>query len=840
MNSRYSFTDLFSKEVDKDKDTRVIVSSVVIPQIQRPYAQGRTDEVSTYIRNTFLDEIFESLSKDEEEIFDLNFIYGVIKPINKEYKLELLDGQQRLTTLFLLYWYIANAELDLNREESLFVRRKCLSKFTYETRATSTVFCQKLAYYKVDFGEKRPKEVIRNAKWYFKSFDRDSTISAMLTMLDAIHERYTKLEKKSLFGRLQNLQFYVKSLGLFNLSEDLYIKMNARGLQLSPFENFKADLTNFVSSEKYEPFCEMVSLYKKGADVRVPFHFNFSVKLDAKWVDIFWRNGNGAADYDASYMSFFSRFFACKYIVSSKDDVSDRDMRADETIRFFYTNADERIGKNEYWGFKAFEALLSKHPKYVVTLSKVLDVLHQYDCKSTEKVLYKNMLPVWEKKPDSDGDDFYCNTSVRMSHVRLIALSALIEFVEAMDDFDVTTFEQWMRVVWNVIENTNIDSLTPVSSLVRKFSMIIRFVADKMKEGDSFYGALSLYSSKERESRAVLEEVEKARRIAEDESWEDVWKSVEKHPFFRGMVTFFYSTGMSQECYLQNAEMAKGMFDANGISKDYRDEHILIRAIVSRFNTWDDINERYITENAETHKHLKNILASNEKVRSMLTDVTSKGSKDEVIAALQSYIDKADKPQWPYAEDGGKEALDIAMKRLRHDAKLYDLAAREESNYGCFRIYWAYGHITFAVPRRWYARIIIDTERTEMANSLCRDYGFVVCDENMKRMYEKFGDCLDSLRLKADRAACQVRLEFERWHELRIFLQCETPEYAKQLLETFMKRRTSEESEYFKENKLVEGSANCIQLLPSTHYSTMAKSYEEICRKVKEIFKVIP
>ena len=840
MNSRYSFTDLFSKEVDKDKDTRVIVSSVVIPQIQRPYAQGRTDEVSTYIRNTFLDEIFESLSKDEEEIFDLNFIYGVIKPINKEYKLELLDGQQRLTTLFLLYWYIANAELDLNREESLFVRRKCLSKFTYETRATSTVFCQKLAYYKVDFGEKRPKEVIRNAKWYFKSFDRDSTISAMLTMLDAIHERYTKLEKKSLFGRLQNLQFYVKSLGLFNLSEDLYIKMNARGLQLSPFENFKADLTNFVSSEKYEPFCEMVSLYKKGADVRVPFHFNFSVKLDAKWVDIFWRNGNGAADYDASYMSFFSRFFACKYIVSSKDDVSDRDMRADETIRFFYTNADERIGKNEYWGFKAFEALLSKHPKYVVTLSKVLDVLHQYDCKSTEKVLYKNMLPVWEKKPDSDGDDFYCNTSVRMSHVRLIALSALIEFVEAMDDFDVTTFEQWMRVVWNVIENTNIDSLTPVSSLVRKFSMIIRFVADKMKEGDSFYGALSLYSSKERESRAVLEEVEKARRIAEDESWEDVWKSVEKHPFFRGMVTFFYSTGMSQECYLQNAEMAKGMFDANGISKDYRDEHILIRAIVSRFNTWDDINERYITENAETHKHLKNILASNEKVRSMLTDVTSKGSKDEVIAALQSYIDKADKPQWPYAEDWGKEALDIAMKRLRHDAKLYDLAAREESNYGCFRIYWAYGHITFAVPRRWYARIIIDTERTEMANSLCRDYGFVVCDENMKRMYEKFGDCLDSLRLKADRAACQVRLEFERWHELRIFLQCETPEYAKQLLETFMKRRTSEESEYFKENKLVEGSANCIQLLPSTHYSTMAKSYEEICRKVKEIFKVIP
>lgn len=53
MDSRYSFTDLFSKEVDKDRDTRVTVSSVVIPQIQRPYAQGRTDEVSTYSETRF-------------------------------------------------------------------------------------------------------------------------------------------------------------------------------------------------------------------------------------------------------------------------------------------------------------------------------------------------------------------------------------------------------------------------------------------------------------------------------------------------------------------------------------------------------------------------------------------------------------------------------------------------------------------------------------------------------------------------------------------------------------------------------------------------------------------
>ena len=78
MDYRYSFIDLFIKEVDFDKDTKVKVSSIVIPQIQRPYAQGRIDGVCTYIRNTFLDEIFECLTSTEDDILDLNFIYGII------------------------------------------------------------------------------------------------------------------------------------------------------------------------------------------------------------------------------------------------------------------------------------------------------------------------------------------------------------------------------------------------------------------------------------------------------------------------------------------------------------------------------------------------------------------------------------------------------------------------------------------------------------------------------------------------------------------------------------------------------------------------------------------
>ncbi|WPC12000.1 hypothetical protein LEQ04_02775 [Riemerella anatipestifer] len=53
--------------------------------------------------------------------------------------LQPLDGQQRLTTLFLLYWFIAIKENKLSAE-----LKKLLTKFNYETRTSSKEFCNDL------------------------------------------------------------------------------------------------------------------------------------------------------------------------------------------------------------------------------------------------------------------------------------------------------------------------------------------------------------------------------------------------------------------------------------------------------------------------------------------------------------------------------------------------------------------------------------------------------------------------------------------------------------------------------------------------------------------------
>ena len=190
MKKIFNYSNLFEEKISYDKNTEVLISKCVIPKIQRAYAQGRRDE--NYVRDNLLSEIFRALYSGAE--IDLDFIYGAIhkQDDNDRYTFEVIDGQQRLTTLFLLYWYIGNRELEHGTDDYKKMTNN-LSKFVYETRATSTDFCQYLASFssygslKEDGSIDAPSTIIKDAKWYFRSFDKDSTIEGMLRMLDDIY-----------------------------------------------------------------------------------------------------------------------------------------------------------------------------------------------------------------------------------------------------------------------------------------------------------------------------------------------------------------------------------------------------------------------------------------------------------------------------------------------------------------------------------------------------------------------------------------------------------------------------------------------------------------------------
>ena len=278
---------------------------VVIPKVQRDYAQGRTTEDVKRIRNRFLDAIRDCLTKQES--MKLDFIYGekeIVWSKTEPNKIERiiitpLDGQQRLTTLFLLHWFAAK-KYNVPKDGYAF-----LHNFTYDIRPSSRDFCAHLLEYTPDF-EKTFTEQLKDQNWYMGTWNDDPTVLGMLVMLDAIKEKFNRVP--TLWQRLTEartrLAFYFLTLSENGLSDELYVKMNSRGKKLTSFEHFKAE---------YE------SLYEKDSEEERAI----SHKFDVEWMDTFftYRDQNDLVDnYIMGYFFYISHILCYKQGISKSND----------------------------------------------------------------------------------------------------------------------------------------------------------------------------------------------------------------------------------------------------------------------------------------------------------------------------------------------------------------------------------------------------------------------------------------------------------------------------------------------------------------------------------------
>lgn len=225
-NRLYTLDGLLRNGIfDNQKQDFMPVEKVLIPKIQRPYAQGRLSQ--TEIRDNFLDDLYLLLTTPAKTI-ELNFVYGTVT----DGTFELLDGQQRLTTLFLLAWYLAVHGNEPQAVMSL------LGKFTYETRTTSSGFIRKLvdtdltvgklSAGRAPFGNVTPGQFITSLGWYTGAYAKDSTVAGMLVMLDAIHARHTAIAEADRpgYADLDRIRFYLQNLDNLGLTDELFIKMN--------------------------------------------------------------------------------------------------------------------------------------------------------------------------------------------------------------------------------------------------------------------------------------------------------------------------------------------------------------------------------------------------------------------------------------------------------------------------------------------------------------------------------------------------------------------------------------------------------------------------------------
>ena len=281
----HSFIDIFESEFETDT-TPVKVTKIAIPIIQRDYAQGRDNPDVNRVRKRFLDSLYDAVTGQP---LTLDFVYG---DIDEKGVMTPLDGQQRLTTLFLLHWCAAK------KEEIAESEWKFLYDFSYETRYSARYFCMDLIGFNPDFNVSLSSQII-NQSWFPLDWKKDPTISSMLNMLDAIAERFADVN--NMWHSLKNgaITFYFLPIKDMGLTDELYIKMNSRGKPLTQFEHFKAELEKSIRSVDNNTAERIIS------------------KIDRKWTDLLWsyRDSGEDTENDSIIDDEFLRYF--KFICDS-------------------------------------------------------------------------------------------------------------------------------------------------------------------------------------------------------------------------------------------------------------------------------------------------------------------------------------------------------------------------------------------------------------------------------------------------------------------------------------------------------------------------------------------
>lgn len=561
MGSIYSFWQLLRE------------SRVDIPIIQRDYAQGRIGKEK--LRTNFLNSLKSALI--DSAPIQLDFIYGAVE--NKS--IIPLDGQQRLTTLWLLHWYIAykSGELGPSGNDTgnpLNDNVGTLLNFSYETRDSSRDFCRKLASFTLAVPDGLTiVEHIENQNWFCSYWKQDPTIQSMLRMLSGTKDKDGKklddgLEQifdgcqfnemwKKLVSKDCPITFYYLDLAGLKQTDDLYIKMNARGEPLSDFENFKADLSEYLADKKEED-----QRYDEMLDIEA----GFPIKMDRDWANIFW-NGNCC---DEAFMAFLNRFFLAKVILQKKDDSFINSVSAFEDngnnmfFDYFYGRSpinyvgdpcidDSRIAYSDFSFFKYNEGELPYDD--LLSLKKTLDGYLRFRTNTNRKDINDLTSSSWGENfsyiPEYDGTVSIPNFKNEEIHkIKSISQNgrvlfyAVCRFMEQVTDQVKeetleTQFKQWMRVVWNLISDVRMRSIPDMVNQLRKVETLSDYALD-------IYNYLAKYATKtdDNDEKSILnahlkEEQIKAGKITEDSEWEKRFIKYESKNLSKGTIRYLFT-----------------------------------------------------------------------------------------------------------------------------------------------------------------------------------------------------------------------------------------------------------------------------------------------------------
>lgn len=290
---------------------------IYVPEFQRNYLQGNDVEQTKKIkRDRLLDNLFDCI-KSQSVSINLGFVYGRVEESYKRKLFYPYDGQQRLTTLYFLYLLIYFKYMKYEKIE------KIKNGLSYQTRISTNRFIESFLAWILDskdnnviyddfWNNNSLKDFIMNQDWFMMNeWNYDVSIINMLSIIEEIRKRVKDLGDDisvvDFIDRDDNnpFQFVFIYVDGISKSDDLYIKINARGKALSKFENLKSDIDGCWDED-----CK--------------------TKLDGDWTEYVWNlldgnDKNREKSFDDSFYNLLSNIFYLQYLVGlNQQDVNDK------------------------------------------------------------------------------------------------------------------------------------------------------------------------------------------------------------------------------------------------------------------------------------------------------------------------------------------------------------------------------------------------------------------------------------------------------------------------------------------------------------------------------------
>lgn len=231
---------------------------IIIPDLQRDYCWGdkvTSSDISKTYAYAFVEGLINNITNDS---LNLGLIYGYESPVNH---IQLCDGQQRFTTLFLLIGMI-------NRKTGNHFKSFLISDYEmnddneprlqYSIRESSLYFLSDLTMHFFLSGHNLEVSDIEDQSWFFNDYKLDPSIQSMLKSLKDIKNILDNpnIDLLEIGKKIVNkLTFMYYDMRTRRTGEETFVIINTTGEPLSITENLKAMLFSKQNSEQKKIQC---------------------------------------------------------------------------------------------------------------------------------------------------------------------------------------------------------------------------------------------------------------------------------------------------------------------------------------------------------------------------------------------------------------------------------------------------------------------------------------------------------------------------------------------------------------------------------------------------------